>query len=117
MYEYKAKVVDVLDGDTVKLDIDLGFSMVVKGEIVRLYGVNTMEKTSKIAEEKALALKAKARVEELCPIGSDIVLQTFKDKKEKYGRYLGTLITKDYRVVNEMLVEEGLAVKYFGEKR
>lgn len=86
MYEYCAKVVNVVDGDTVDLKIDLGFHISVT-ERFRLYGINTPEKIGVSSEEKARAVAAQLYLMELVD-GRDLIACTYKDKKDKYGRYL-----------------------------
>ena len=72
MFEYNAVVVKVVDGDTVDVDIDLGFSVWLKKQRVRLYGLDTPESRTRDKEEKKYGLLAKAKVLEHCPIGSKI---------------------------------------------
>ena len=94
MFEYNAVVVKVVDGDTVDVDIDLGFSVWLKKQRVRLYGLDTPESRTRDKEEKKYGLLAKAKVLEHCPIGSKIKVKTQKGKsKGKYGRILGELIS------------------------
>lgn len=105
MYEYKCTVIRVIDGDTVDCSVDLGFEVSVKQRF-RLMGINAPE--TKTPEGK----KAKARLQELMPEGAVMFVKTFKDKKEKYGRYLGRFYDDDGHEVNERMVLEGLAVRY-----
>ncbi|MCA1572472.1 MAG: thermonuclease family protein [Chloroflexi bacterium] len=107
MYEYSARLIRVIDGDTVHLDVDLGFD-VKRRDSFRLYGIDTPELPT--PEGKAAA----ARLVELLAAGP-IILRTVKDKREKFGRYLG-LLEVDRVDVNARLVEEGHAVLY-GEAR
>jgi len=111
-YLYKAKVVSVYDGDTCRADIDLGFGTVLKNKTIRLSGIDTAEIRS---DDKESALKARDRLRELI-LGKEIVLQTVKDRTGKYGRIIGT-IYQDGMNVNEVLVEEGLAVKAYGNRK
>jgi micrococcal nuclease len=108
MYEYRAKVIEVYDGDTITVELDLGFK-IKKEEKIRLAGINTPEVKG---EERELGLISRDRLRELI-LGKDVVITTFKDKKGKYGRYLGdiTYTDEDGNVyfVNDWLVEEGLA--------
>ena len=121
-FEYKAKVLRVVDGDTIDLDIDLGFNAHLK-ERVRLLGVDTPETfgVRKDSEEYKAGMLAKARVEEkLMPITQNdfVIVETQKDKKGKYGRYLARIwFLEDpaqhlWRCINDVLLEEGLARKY-----
>ena len=76
MFEYNAVIVKVVDGDTVDVDIDLGFSVWLKKQRVRLYGLDTPESRTRDKEEKKYGLLAKAKVLEHCPIGSKIKEKT-----------------------------------------
>ena len=111
MYEYKAKVIDIIDGDTIRAEIDLGFN-ITRTEVLRLYGINTPEIRSKDTNERDKALRAKNRLVELC---AEIdYIRTFKDKREKYGRILAELYDKNGNSLNQILINEGFAVEYFG---
>jgi micrococcal nuclease len=118
MYEYSAEVLRIVDGDTVDVLIDCGFSTFRK-ERVRLHGINAPESRTRDKEEKVRGLAAKARLEELINLtSSKIVIKTELDKKGKYGRILGVLWDKDKRKnFNQMLVSEGHAVEYNGGER
>ena len=115
MYEYKATMVKIVDGDTVDVSIDLGFDIQYNSR-VRLYGINTPESRTRDLEEKKRGLAAKARVEELVPVGSSVILRTQKDGKGKFGRILGMIFKDIYAEdsINQMLVAEGHAVNYDG---
>ena len=115
MYEYRAKVEKVVDGDTMDLSIDLGFDIHYASR-VRLKGIDTPESRTRNLEEKKLGLAAKARVVEFCPVGSTVTLKTSKDGKGKFGRILGEIIV-DSVSLNKTLVLEGHAVEYFGGKK
>ena len=84
-YIYKATVMRIIDGDTVDLDIDLGFHVSIK-QRVRLAGIDTPEKTNSIQETRERAFKATLRLRELIPENSTVSIQTFK--ADKYGRML-----------------------------
>lgn len=109
MYLYKAKIISVYDGDTVTALVDLGFH--VQKEIkVRLFGIDTPEVRG---HERPEGLLAKEKLVEL--IGDQqVIIQTFKDKQEKYGRWLGVIFLPDdsTKSVNDMLVEQGYATEY-----
>ena len=121
MYEYSCIVERVVDGDTVDVFIDLGFSIWIK-ERVRLYGIDTPETRTKDLREKKFGLLAKARVEELIPKGSEQLIVTFKDTG-KYGRTLANFILPGrdyYKLRNSLtttLINEFLAVNYSGGSR
>jgi micrococcal nuclease len=108
MYEYKAKVVRVIDGDTVDLSIDLGFDVWIS-ERVRLLGINCAEKNT------TKGMDAKHYVESVLPVDSIVSIKTVFDKREKYGRVLGVLTLQDQTILNEALVSSGYAVKYDGK--
>ena len=119
MYEYKAIIRRVVDGDTVDVTLDLGFDILYNNRI-RLLGINTPESRTRDLEEKKLGLAAKDRVKELCPVGSTVMLKTTKDGRGKFGRILGEIFVGDpigVQSVNKLLIEEGHAVEYFGGKK
>ena len=115
MYEYPCKIVRVVDGDTVDVDIDLGFSHWIHNERIRLYGVDTPECRTRDAEEKAAGLLAKAFVEDALHVGGTYTLST--KEKGKFGRYLGVIMLSDRTSINAALVTEHLAVAYFGQSK
>ncbi len=118
MYQYKATIIKVIDGDTVDVDIDLGFEVWLKNQRIRLYGIDTPESRTSDKVEKVFGNLAKEKVLEFCPVGSDIILQTkTDDSRGKYGRILGELITKDGVNVNEYFIENNYAVAYFGKSK
>lgn len=130
MYEYKVKVNRVVDGDTVDVDIDLGFGVWLQNERVRMMGIDTPESRTADKTEKVFGLAAKNRLKEI--LGKTAILKTQIDKsgedaKGKFGRILGDFIVEmplvtisDYnaktiqRMATEVLIEEGHAVPYFG---
>jgi micrococcal nuclease len=115
---YKAKVVKVVDGDTVDLLIDLGFSIMHKVR-VRLHGVNTPESRTRDLEEKALGLAAKDYVSDWLLKYDQVYVKTIKDKSGKYGRILG-YIYSDYELqacLNDDIIDSGHGVVYDGGAR
>jgi len=106
-YSYKAVVTSIHDGDTFTADIDLGFGVWLKKQTIRLFGINAPEIKG---EFRSLGLTSKDRLSELT-INKEILLETIKDKKEKYGRWLG-VVSVDGKNVNNLLVEEGFAKPY-----
>lgn len=117
MYEYRAKVLKVVDGDTVDVDIDLGFGVVLSDERVRIMGIDTPESRTRDKVEKVFGLASKKRLKEL--LGKTAILKTQinkngEDMKGKFGRILGDFVSIDGRMVTDVLVEEGHAVAYFG---
>ena len=118
MYEYSAEVLRVVDGDTVDVLIDCGFSTFRK-ERVRLHGIDAPESRTRDKEEKVRGLAAKARLQELIKNTSKkVTIKTELDKKGKYGRILGVIWDKEKKKnFNKMLISEGHAVEYFGGKK
>lgn len=119
MYEYRTKLIKVVDGDTVDVDIDLGFGVWLKKERVRIMGIDTPESRTSDKVEKIFGLAAKDRLKQL--IEKDTILKTFaakdgEDMKGKFGRILGDFIVGD-KTVSEILIEEGHAVKYWGQNK
>ena len=123
MYEYRAILCDVVDGDTVDVDIDLGFGIWMRDERVRIMGIDTPESRTRDLVEKKFGLAAKKRITELLS-GPNLVLKTQvardgEDMKGKFGRILG-----DFNVyyapqdrtmpVTEIMMLEGHAVPYMG---
>lgn len=102
-YQYVGKVVDVIDGDTLIVDIDLGLRT-TRREHVRLYGVNAPE--IKTQEGKAAKLFV---LDWLAYHGPALCVRTFKDKQEKYGRWLVVLEAADGAVLTKDLVVAGHA--------
>lgn len=118
MFFYRAKVVDVVDGDTLDLMIDLGFN-VHHSIRVRLDGVNTPESRTKDLREKELGLKAKAFSADWTTRHKTVFVQTVKDKKEKFGRILARVYSDENKTacLNDDLIDSGNARAYNGEKR
>ena len=108
-YMYPAKVVRIIDGDTIVVDINLGMKHVIQKEPIRLYGVNTPEMNT--MEGKYV----KKLVVQMIPPGSDIILETIKDKKGKYGRILGIIYLLDGTQLNLWLLNNGHAIPYMAE--
>lgn len=116
MYEYHAKVLRWVDGDTLDAEFDLGLYVSVK-ERVRLLsskgGVDTPEMNSPLIVERAGARTALARVQQLAPAGSPFTAQTAKaDTWDKYGRFLSRVVLPDGRDVGDILLNEGLAIEW-----
>lgn len=119
MYRYRAIVLRVIDGDTVDVDLDLGFDVWLRKQRVRLYGIDTPESRTRDLEEKKFGLLAKNFVLEHCPIGSEIIVQTHKDDaRGKFGRILGELIVRDGTLnLNKHMINEHIAVQYHGQSK
>ena len=122
MYEYRIEIVKVVDGDTVDVNIDLGFGVWMKKERVRLYGIDTPESRTRDLAEKAFGLKAKDFLVEQLEMGTP-VLKTHKDAKGKFGRILGELLYIDNEEtgsmvnINQLMITEHHAVKYHGQSK
>ena len=117
MYEYKCKILKVIDGDTVDVDIDLGFGVWLHKERVRIMGIDTPESRTSDKLEKVFGLAAKERLISL--LGENAILDTQvskkgEDMKGKFGRILGNFRTTDGEHCADVLVEEGHAVAYTG---
>ena len=114
MFTYEAKVMRVVDGDTIDALIDLGFDIHKKIRI-RMVGINTPESRTRDLEEKKRGLDAKARLKEILKENKNkFILES--QGVGKYGRCLGIIRIGD-TVVNQQLIIEGHAVEYFGGKR
>jgi len=113
MYEYAVTIKRVVDGDTVDVDIDLGFGVVLKKERVRIMGIDTPESRTRDKVEKVFGLAAKDKLKSL--LGKKSVLKCQKyDAKGKFGRILGDFITNDDRMATDVMIESGHCVAYFG---
>jgi len=116
MYEYNCTVTGVVDGDTIDVILDLGFSILHKCR-VRLYGIDTPESRTRDKDEKARGKLAAKFLEDSINNGKVVVLQSkLKDSKGKYGRVLGAVIV-DGVDINEKMITKFLAVKYFGQSK
>ena len=125
MYEYRATIVKVVDGDTVDVDIDLGFGVWLKDERVRIMGIDTPESRTSDKVEKKFGKAASARLKSL--LGKTAVLKTRvakdgEDMKGKFGRILGDFevyyAAEDrYCLAGEVLIKEGHAVLYGGQSK
>jgi micrococcal nuclease len=116
MYEYQCRILRVIDGDTVDIDIDLGFGVWMHRERVRLYGIDTPESRTRDLEEKKFGLLAKAYVRDHLPVGSIQTLITIKDGKGKFGRILGKFKV-DNEILNEKMIKDYQAVEYNGQSK
>ena len=106
MYEYNCKIVKVVDGDTVDVDIDLGFGIWIKKERIRLYGIDAPESRTRDLEEKKYGLASKKYVEDLMPVNSIQVLRTMKDNVGKFGRVLGVFVLPDGNRLDELMIKK-----------
>ena len=122
MHEYNCTIRRVVDGDTVDVDIDLGFGIWVHNERVRLYGIDTPESRTRDLEEKKAGLFAKDVVLHYLPEGSKQVLRTHKDKVGKYGRVLGEFVIYDgladrQTTINQFMIDHKIGVEYSGKSK
>ena len=109
LFHYRARVVSVYDGDTCTVDIDLGLGVWVRGEKLRLHRINAPELTG---ADKARGQRSRDHLKSLIA-GKDVLLQTIKDRREKYGRYLAEIWLEQPNApalnVNDALVAAGHA--------
>ena len=116
MYEYGCKVTRVVDGDTVDVILDLGFSILHKCR-VRLYGIDTPESRTRNKDEKVRGKLASKFLQDAIDNGTKVVLRSkLKDSKGKYGRVLGEIIVDNINL-NVSMIEKYLAVAYFGQSK
>lgn len=119
MYQYKCKINKVLDGDTVDIDLDLGFNIVLVNQRVRMAGVDTPESRTTNKEEKPRGLLSKKKLAEKLPVGSWQIIETQRsdNNDDKFGRILGVFILEDGTKVNDWLIQNNYAVPYKGENK
>lgn len=114
MYEYKATVIKVIDGDTADFLIQLGFNITIK-ERCRFFGIDTPETRTRDKKEKAKGLAAKKFVKDTIE-GKEVMIKTVK--KGKFGRYLAEVFIEGHVMsLNKILVKLGHAKEYFGGRR
>ena len=121
-FTYNVRIVDVVDGDTVKVDIDMGFSMWMMNQNIRLLGIDAPESRTKDLVEKKFGLLTKSIVEQYLPIGSMQQMVTTKEGRGKFGRILGEFLVNQPELstptrfnLNRYLVDNHYAVKYNGQ--
>ena len=122
MYEYRCKIVRVVDGDTVDVDIDLGFGIWMHKERIRVYGIDTPESRTRDFTEKVFGKLATEAVKTFLPEGSMQTLVTVQDKAGKFGRVLGKFLIYDAKedrqtTLNEWMVKNHFAVEYSGQSK
>ena len=120
MYEYRATLRRIVDGDTVDVDIDCGFDIVLSNQRIRLYGIDTPESRTRDLEEKKFGKLAAQFLEDNLP--TTFTLRTRLDGKGKFGRILGELVTYyaeyDREVsLNDVMITKKLAVAYHGQSK
>jgi micrococcal nuclease len=119
MYQYKCKINKVLDGDTVDIDLDLGFNIILANQRVRMAGVDTPESRTTNKEEKPRGILSKKKLAEKLPVGSWQVIETQRsdNNDDKFGRILGVFILEDGTKVNDWLIKNNYAVPYKGDNK
>ena len=119
MFEYKCKLIKVIDGDTIDVDIDLGFGVWLRKQRVRLYGIDTPESRTRDLEEKKYGRAAKEFLVKWTGAG-ELRIKTHKDERGKFGRILGELWrTSNYtdKSINTYMIEKHHAVAYHGQSK
>ena len=119
MFEYSCKLVKVIDGDTIDIDIDLGFGVWLRNQRIRMYGIDTPESRTRDLDEKKYGLAAKAFLTEMLD-DSHLILKTHKDERGKFGRILGEIWrTTNFadQSINNYMIEKHHAVAYYGQSK
>ena len=124
-YEYNATVTEVVDGDTIVIDIDLGFDVVFTAQKVRLLGVDTPESRTSDKVEKAFGTASKDYVKKfIAACKNEVIIRTHISDdtdgsgREKFGRLLGEIVNPETKeVLNELLISNNYAVRYMGENK
>ena len=119
MYEYRCELVRVVDGDTVDVDIDLGFGVWLRKERIRLYGVDTPESRTRDKTEKKFGKIASEVVQEYLDRTDTLILRTDQyDAVGKFGRFVGRLYNKkDTTSINDYLTQNNYAAPYYGQSK
>ena len=113
-YHYSAKVIDVHDGDTIRCDIDLGFGIILKNQAFRFFGINAPELHG---DSSADGHSSQEFVSERI-LNKDIIIVSVKDKKEKFGRWLGKIYYHDgdhWVELNKELLDKNMAIKFMDD--
>jgi micrococcal nuclease len=119
VYEYRIKqVTKIVDGDTIDVDVDLGFS-ISYSQRLRLAGIDTPESRTTDKFEKTLGLESKEYLKTKLKEAKDIIVKTeLPDSSEKYGRILGWVyVNGNSKSINEQMIEDGYAWSYMGETK
>ena len=122
MHEYRCTIRRVVDGDTVDVDIDIGFGVWMNKDRVRLFVIDTPESRTRDLEEKKCGIYAKQCVEAFMPVDSNQTLKTYKDKVGKFGRVLGEFVVYDpeqdrQTTINEYMIRNKIGVAYSGKSK
>jgi micrococcal nuclease len=119
MYEYNCIIRSITDGDGLRVDIDLGFGVVLRGNSgrgvnIRLYGVDAPESRTRNKQEKAHGLLAKRYLQDNLKVGQRYILRT--KERGKFGRWLGEVKTRK-GLITKLLIKNKLAVAYHGQNK
>jgi len=119
LYEYSCIIRSITDGDGLRVDIDLGFGVTLRGDDgrgvnIRLFGIDAPESRTRNRQEKAHGLLAKKFVQEHCQVGEKYILRT--REKGKFGRWLGEIKTRK-GLITKLLIKNKLAVEYHGQNK
>ena len=117
MHTYKCTILRIVDGDTVDVDIDLGFGVWMRKERVRISGIDTPESRTRDKVEKVYGLKSKKFLQEQIKKAKKVSIKTYKgDETGKFGRILGDVFL-DGKSVNSLMCKKGHAVEYYGQSK
>jgi micrococcal nuclease len=114
---YKCVIQRIVDGDTVDVNIDLGFGIWKKKERVRIAGIDTPESRTRDKVEKVFGKAATVKAHTLIPEGSNQTIRTRRDRAGKYGRTMGDFVLEDGRLYTDIMVESHHAVPYEGQSK
>ena len=115
MFTYNVTINRIVDGDTAKVDIDLGFGIVYSNQTIRFWGIDTPESRTRDLEEKYYGKLASQYVKDRLVVGEKYQMRTEIDKG-KYGRILGEFFI-DGVSLNQQMIDENMAVKYLGQSK
>lgn len=117
--QYDVTIVKIVDGDTVDVDIKLGFDICLRNQRIRIKGIDTPESRTSDPVEKVFGLLAKNKVKELLANSEYSAKLTVSDSdiRDKFGRILGDFFLKDGRKLSEILIDDGYCVVYNGENK
>jgi len=115
MFTYNIKITKVVDGDTAKGDIDLGFGIVYANQTIRFWGIDTPESRTRDLEEKYYGKLSAQYVKDRLIVGEKYQMRTEIDKG-KFGRILGEFFI-DGVSLNQQMIDENMAVKYMGQSK
>ena len=114
---YRCKIQRIVDGDTVDVNIDLGFDIWLRKERVRIAGIDTPESRTRDKVEKIFGKAATAHAHTIIPEGSECLIRTHRDKKGKYGRTMGDFILEDDSYYTSRMIQSHHAVEYHGQSK